>query len=166
MGYLDMMTGGEMKYYFWFQWVFAASILIVMWNVYIGLVTMGFEFIGFQAWMYKRQLTLLEKHMGELYFDTYTMKDKTLAQDQIYCFKDAQELELFSDVSKILPGQPEYKDALAFVLQKHNDQRKIESVLRALQEAFGESTPAAATPSAPLPAATVSPALPPSGGSP
>lgn len=143
MGYWDIMTGGDAKYYYIMQYVFVGSCIgfffINPWTVVL-LILM--EIFAFQYFMVRKDANLIRKHQGERHCDTFTVREKEHREDKIYSFRDHEELVLFTESSKNIEKTQEYQDTLVFVLDLRRKQRahlaeQIKAPVEQLEEHIG-----------------------------
>jgi hypothetical protein len=127
MGYMDVMFGGDAKYYYIMQYVVLGScVLFFFVNPWTILMMIAMELFAFQYYMIRKESNLKNRHDGERHCDTFTIREKEHREDKIFSFRDHEELKLFTQAAREIEQTREFKDHEVYVLNLwRKEQEKI-----------------------------------------
>lgn len=123
MGYGDLWQG-EAKFYQIQQFLVVGTILVMFkWLTY-GVFLFFIDVLAFNYYMVQRRVKKKDKHEGKRYVDSRTMREKEYREDKIYEIDQVVEIPLNQPIPEdLLKEDPDYQNALAFVIRKREKQR-------------------------------------------
>jgi len=113
---LDLWRGPNLKFQV-FQLGMIGIIFLILYDLWLGILTMGLYWLAFQYYLVNTRAQAKEKHEGERTLDVKIMREKDYREDKLLCFLHYKKIDRASKIPAI-KDFPEYKEAQYFVLKK------------------------------------------------